>query len=157
MKRIKLADTAKAEIDLLLEKLNIKQSALSQIVASGKNANYLSGCLYDGTMPEDVLNVLVTLGCDRGKLEAKAEQITLEETDTDMRKAVMNGIMDAWLIIQKQTDREAMVKNIVLKIMEDPETYDALQTMLFHAINGALKNQNGKGMNDGLVPQKWSV
>ena len=55
--RIKLADTAKAEVDSILQKLNIKQSALCQIVAPGRNGalakqNNGSTNMHDGLVPQ---------------------------------------------------------------------------------------------------------
>ena len=160
--RIKLADTAKAEVDSILQKLNIKQSALCQIVAPGKNVNYLSNCLYDGQMPAEVIDMLVTMGADRSKLvkpEPKEPVPQAEPNVETIRKAVMNGIVDAWLVIQKQDEanKKVVLKSVITEILEDDDLRDTLQFMLFSAINGALaKQSNGStNMHDGLVPQKW--
>lgn len=158
MERIKLAPTAKAEVDSIVAKLNIKQSALCQIVAPGKNVNYLSNCLYDGVMPQEVIDMLVTLGADRDKLVTVAKADPVTEPDSDMRKAVMNGIIDAWLIIQKQEEqrRHADVKALVLECLEDEEIFDKFQYLMYQSINGAMvKLKRDGGMHDGLVPQKW--
>ena len=160
--RIKLADTAKAEVDSILQKLNIKQSALCQIVAPGRNVNYLANCLYDNVMPAEVIDMLVTMGADRSKLvkpEPK-EPVPQADPNTDtVRKSVTNGIMDAWLIIQKQNDanRKAMLKEAISEVLQDEELRDILQYMLYSAINGALAKQNNgsTNMHDGLVPQRW--
>lgn len=161
--RIKLADTANAEVDSILQKLNIKMSALSQIVAPSRNANYLSSCLFDGRMPLEVVEMLATMGADKTKLvkpETKTEPVSQADPNTDtVRKAVTNGIMDAWLIIQKQNDanRKAMLKEVIAEVLQDEELRDILQYMLYSAINGALaKQSNGStNMHDGLVPQRW--
>ena len=160
--RIKLADTAKAEVDSILQKLNIKQSARCQIVAPGKNVNYLSNCLYDGQMPAEVIDMLVTMGADRSKLvkpEPKEPVPQAEPNVETIRKAVMNGIVDAWLVIQKQDEanKKVVLKSVITEILEDDDLRDTLQFMLFSAINGALaKQSNGStNMHDGLVPQKW--
>ena len=159
--RIKLADTANAEVDSILQKLNIKMSALSQIVAPSRNANYLSSCLFDGRMPLEVVEMLATMGADKTKLvatEEKAAPVKNENVET-IRKAVMNGIVDAWLVIQKQDEanKKVVLKSVITEILQDDELRDVLQFMLFSAINGALaKQSNGStNMHDGLVPQKW--
>lgn len=161
--RIKLADTANAEVDSILQKLNIKMSALSQIVAPSRNANYLSSCLFDGRMPLEVVEMLATMGADKTKLvatEEKAAPVLQADPNVEtIRKAVMNGIVDAWLVIQKQDEanKKVVLKSVITEILEDDDLRDVLQYMLYSAINGALaKQSNGStNMHDGLVPQRW--
>lgn len=169
--KIKLAPTAKAEVQAITKKLGIKQTALSKIVAPNRNSNYLAACLSDGLMREDTINTLVKMGADRTKMEdvdtgtepiivtKEPVQADLFSTDDSIRAAVMNGIVDAWLVIQKQDEanKKVVLKSVITEILQDDELRDILQFMLFSAINGALaKQSNGStNMHDGLVPQKW--
>lgn len=172
--KIKLAPTAKAEVQAITKKLGIKQTALSKIVAPNRNSNYLAACLSDGLMREDTINTLVKMGADRAKMEAKDTgtepivvtpvkepvQADLFSTDDSIRAAVMNGIIDAWLVIQKQTEaaqaerENAMIERIVAELTGG-ELHDRVQYMLFSAIDGALAKRGTQHLNDGIVPQKW--
>ena len=86
-------------------------------------------------MPAEVIDMLVTMGADRSKLvkpEPK-EPVPQADPNTDtVRKSVTNGIMDAWLIIQKQNDanRKAMLKEVISEVLQDEELRDILQYML---------------------------
>ena len=172
--KIKLAPTAKAEVQAITKKLGIKQTALSKIVAPNRNSNYLAACLSDGLLREDTINTLVKMGADREKMEAKDTgtepivvtpvkepvQADLFSTDDSIRAAVMNGIIDAWLVIQKQTEaaqaerENAMIERIVAELTGG-ELHDRVQYMLFSAIDGALAKRGTQHLNDGIVPQKW--
>ena len=170
--KIKLAPTAKAEVQAITKKLGIKQTALSKIVAPNRNSNYLAACLSDGLMREDTINTLVKMGADRAKMEAadtgtepiivtkEPVQTDLFSTDDSIRAAVMNGIIDAWLVIQKQTEaaqaerENAMIERIVAELTGG-ELHDRVQYMLFSAIDGALAKRGTTHLNDGLIPQGW--
>lgn len=172
--KIKLAPTAKAEVQAITKKLGIKQTALSKIGAPNRNSNYLAACLSDGLMREETINTLVKMGADRSKMEAKDTgtepivvtpvkepvQADLFSTDDSIRAAVMNGIIDAWLVIQKQTEaaqaerENAMIERIVAELTGG-ELHDRVQYMLFSAIDGALAKRGTQHLNDGIVPQKW--
>ena len=172
--KIKLAPTAKAEVQAITKKLGIKQTALSKIVAPNRNSNYLAALLSDGFMREDTINTLVKMGADRAKMEAvdtgtepivvtpvkEPVQADLFSTDDSIRAAVMNGIIDAWLVIQKQTEQaqaereNAMIERIVAELTGG-ELHDSVQYMLFSAIDGALAKRGTPHMNDGLIPQGW--
>lgn len=172
--KIKLAPTAKAEVQAITKKLGIKQTALSKIVAPNRNSNYLAACLSDGLMRDDTINTLVKMGADRAKMEAKDTgtepivvtpvkepvQADLFSTDDSIRAAVMNGIIDAWLVIQKQTEaaqaerENAMIERIVAELTGG-ELHDRVQYMLFSAIDGALAKRGTQHLNDGLIPQGW--
>lgn len=170
--KIKLAPTAKAEVQAITKKLGIKQNALSKIIAPNRNSNYLAACLSDGLMREDTINTLVKMGADRAKMESKdtgtepiivtkePAQADLFSTDDSIRAAVMNGIIDAWLVIQKQTEaaqaerENAMIERIVAELTGG-ELHDRVQYMLFSAIDGALAKRGTPHLNDGLIPQGW--
>ena len=170
--KIKLAPTAKAEVQAITKKLGIKQTALSKIIAPNRNSNYLAALLSDGFMREDTINTLVKMGADRAKMEAvdtgtepivvtkEPVQADLFSTDDSIRAAVMNGIIDAWLVIQKQTEaaqaerENAMIERIVAELTGG-ELHDRVQYMLFSAIDGALAKRGTQHLNDGLIPQGW--
>jgi len=173
LKRIQLAPTAKEEVDRITDKLGIQLQSLSKVIAPKCSDHYLSGSLYAGALPEEYVNKLVELGADPAKMiaipdpepEYTAEPEPVSEPAPaatsvtgwdEIRKAVCNGVVDAWLIIQKQEQdaqqarMDAMFEKVVAELSVG-ELHDRVQYMLFSAIDGALAKRGQSHLNDGLV------
>ena len=173
LRRIQLAPTAKEEVDRITAKLGIQLQSLSKAIAPNRTGHYLSGSLNAGALPGEYVSKLIELGADPDKMiaipdpepEYTEEPEPVSEPATaaasvasceEIRMAVCNGVVAAWLIIQKQEQdaqqarMDAMFEKVVAELSVG-ELHDRVQYMLFSAIDGALAKRGQSHLNDGLV------
>jgi len=143
------------KFDQEIKKIGVSRATIANVI--GRGSTYISNCQARGIINKKALDELERIyGLDKGKVivetpkpKPKAVEKPVAVFDPeDLRKAVCNGFMDAFLIILK----EGYISSSMARTYESDTFEKVLQKSIFNAMNG-VRNLEQREKN-GLVPQK---